>query len=46
MPVDPSAYRRITSTVLERLPRSDSGAVPAMAAAPEPEPVPGPSPAV
>jgi hypothetical protein len=44
MPVDPGAYRRITPTVLERLPRPGSAAVPAMAAAPEP--VPGPSPAV
>ena len=41
MPVDPSAYRHITSAVLKRLPRPS--AAPAMAAAPEP--VPDPSPA-
>jgi hypothetical protein len=43
MPVDPAAYRDVTPTVLSRLPRSGSGAVPVMAAAPQP--VPGPSPA-
>jgi hypothetical protein len=43
MPVDPGAYRRITPAVLDRLPRSGSAAIHAMAAAPEP--VPGPSPA-
>ena len=43
MPVDPSAYSRITPTVLDRLPRAGSAAIHAMAAAPEP--VPGPSPA-
>jgi hypothetical protein len=36
MPVDPAAYRHITPTVLNRLPR-------ARTAAPAPEPVPGPS---
>jgi cation diffusion facilitator CzcD-associated flavoprotein CzcO len=41
MPVDPAAYRHVTPTVLNRLPRSGSGAVPVMAA--RPEPVPGPS---
>jgi hypothetical protein len=41
LPVDPAAYRHVTPTVLGRLPRSGSGAVPVMAAAPEP--VPGPS---
>ena len=35
-PVNPAAYRRITPTVLSRLPR-------ARTAAPAPEPVPGPS---
>jgi hypothetical protein len=43
MPVDSAAYRHVTATALKRLPRSRSGAVPVMAAAPEP--VSGPSPA-
>ncbi len=43
VPVDPAAYRRVTPAVLARLPRDDSAAGSAVAAAPEP--VPGPAPA-